>query len=128
MAAIAVTIRKRRKALKLTQDGLAQLIKVSGKTISNWETQKETPRSHNIPRIIEVLNIPDDEAQRIFFGGSKDEMERRLASEVDPQELDEILNQVRDEVERDASLLTVLRDLIAGRRGRRANGQSDSKY
>lgn len=50
-------IRKLREAKSLTQSGLAELVNVSDKAVSRWETGKGFPDFTLIPQLSEVLGI-----------------------------------------------------------------------
>ncbi|MBE7073791.1 MAG: helix-turn-helix transcriptional regulator [Clostridiales bacterium] len=54
-------IMNERKAKKLTQSGLAQLLYVSEKTISKWENGKGLPDTNTLPKLCEIFNISINE-------------------------------------------------------------------
>lgn len=61
------TLAKLRKERKLTQQELADLLHVTNKTISKWETNTTTPDIDTLKRISQVLNVPVD----VLLGNSK---------------------------------------------------------
>ena len=50
-------IESERKAKKLTQAKLAELIFVSEKTISKWENGKGIPETNSLPKLCEIFNV-----------------------------------------------------------------------
>lgn len=54
---IGAEIKEKRQALGITQEELAEKIKVSSKTISNWETGKTTPDSYNFLLLNDLLRL-----------------------------------------------------------------------
>lgn len=54
------TLAKLRKERKLTQQELADLLHVTNKTISKWETNTTAPDIDTLKRISQVLNVPVD--------------------------------------------------------------------
>lgn len=61
------TLAKLRKERKLTQQELADLLHVTNKTISKWETNTTTPDIDTLKRISQVLKVPVD----VLLGNSK---------------------------------------------------------
>lgn len=61
MSEIADKIRKRRKNLGLSQEGLAERLHVSPKTISSWENGKSAIKLENAKPLSDELKIPLDE-------------------------------------------------------------------
>ena len=61
------TLAKLRKERKLTQQELADLLDVTNKTISKWETNTTAPDIDTLKRISQVLNVPVD----VLLGNSK---------------------------------------------------------
>ena len=61
------TLAKLRKERKLTQQELADLLHVTNKTISKWETNTTAPDIDTLKRISQVLNVPVD----VLLGNSK---------------------------------------------------------
>ena len=61
------TLAKLRKERKLTQQELADLLNVTNKTISKWETNTTAPDIDTLKRISQVLNVPVD----VLLGNSK---------------------------------------------------------
>ncbi len=61
------TLAKLRKERKLTQQQLADLLHVTNKTISKWETNTTAPDIDTLKRISQVLNVPVD----VLLGNSK---------------------------------------------------------
>ena len=57
MNIIAERISKRRKELGLTQKELAEILNISDKTLSRWETGKQVPDALMIPEIAKALDI-----------------------------------------------------------------------
>lgn len=85
-----------------------------------WERQKERPRSSTIPKLIEVLQLSREDADRLFFGPTTEDRIRELVANSDPRELERAIAEIRTEIEHDAGFLGVLLDLLAGRRVRRS--------
>ena len=52
------TLRQRRKAIKLTQEQLAERVHVSRQTISNWETGRANPDYEMLKLLSDVLETP----------------------------------------------------------------------
>ena len=50
-----------RKRARLTQKNLADLIKVSLKTVQRWEWGERTPRLEEIKKLVEVLNVSEED-------------------------------------------------------------------
>ncbi|TQI67321.1 helix-turn-helix transcriptional regulator [Clostridium sp. KNHs216] len=63
---IGFVIARQRKEKSLTQKALADMLKVSNKTISKWETGEGFPDITILPALAEVLSITVDE----LLGGS----------------------------------------------------------
>lgn len=61
MSEIADKIRERRKNLGLSQEGLAERLHVSPKTISSWENGKSAIKLENAKPLSDELEIPLDE-------------------------------------------------------------------
>ena len=61
------TLAKLRKERKLTQQELADLLHVTNKTISKWETNTTAPDIDTLKRISQVLKVPVD----VLLGNSK---------------------------------------------------------
>lgn len=61
------TLAKLRKERKLTQQELADLLHVTNKTISKWETNTTAPDIDTLKRISQVLNVTVD----VLLGNSK---------------------------------------------------------
>ena len=61
------TLAKLRKERKLTQQELADLLHVTNKTISKWETNTTAPDVDTLKRISQVLKVPVD----VLLGNSK---------------------------------------------------------
>lgn len=61
------TLAKLRKESKLTQQELADLLNVTNKTISKWETNTTAPDIDTLKRISQVLKVPVD----VLLGNSK---------------------------------------------------------
>lgn len=61
------TLAKLRKERKLTQQELADLLNVTNKTISKWETNTTAPDIDTLKRISQVLNVPVD----VLLGNSQ---------------------------------------------------------
>lgn len=61
MSEIADKIRERRKNLGLSQEGLAERLHVSPKTISSWENGKSAIKLENAKPLSDELKIPLDE-------------------------------------------------------------------
>lgn len=61
MSEIADEIRERRKNLGLSQEGLAERLHVSPKTISSWENGKSAIKLENAKPLSDELKIPLDE-------------------------------------------------------------------
>lgn len=61
------TLAKLRKDRKLTQQELADLLNVTNKTISKWETNTTAPDIDTLKRISQVLKVPVD----VLLGNSK---------------------------------------------------------
>ena len=57
---IGAIIKKRRLALKLTQEDLASKLNVTPQAVSRWENEISLPDITLIPRISEVLNMSTD--------------------------------------------------------------------
>ena len=53
-------IRKARIAADYTQKQVAQNIKVSEPTVSDWENGKKLPSTKNLAKLSELLNVPSD--------------------------------------------------------------------
>jgi transcriptional regulator with XRE-family HTH domain len=60
MANFAQTLRELRSSRKLTQTRLAELLQVSPRVYSRWETGEVTPHFDTIVRIAELLNVSLD--------------------------------------------------------------------
>lgn len=61
MSEIADKIRERRKNLGLSQEGLAERLHVSPKTISSWENGKSAIKLENAKPLSDELKIPLNE-------------------------------------------------------------------
>lgn len=61
MSEIADKIRERRRNLGLSQEGLAERLHVSPKTISSWENGKSAIKLENAKPLSTELEIPLDE-------------------------------------------------------------------
>lgn len=57
MNTIGERIAHRRKELELTQDKLAQMLNISSKTVSRWETGKQIPDALSLLEIAKALNM-----------------------------------------------------------------------
>lgn len=90
---------KRRKALKMTQDELSEMIGVSTQMISNLETGKKAIRPENLLKICNALNISAD---YVLSGspakGAVDNIAEKLAH-LTPEEL-QIVNGLIDYMNR----------------------------
>ena len=63
-------IAERRKAKKITQEGLAEMLDISDRAISKWERGLSFPNVDNIPRLCEILEISVSE----LFCGERSDM------------------------------------------------------
>lgn len=68
MGTIGERIAHRRKELGLTQDKLAEILNVSSKTISRWETGKQIPDAVSLLEITKALNMTISEMYGIPQG------------------------------------------------------------
>ena len=56
-----MNIRKRRRALDITQLELAKQLGIKQQVVSNWESGRSDPRARDLPRIAEALHCTIDE-------------------------------------------------------------------
>ena len=63
-------IAEQRKAKKITQEGLAEMLDISDRAISKWERGLSFPNVDNIPRLCEILEISVSE----LFCGERSDM------------------------------------------------------
>lgn len=54
-------IKKLRAAKSLTQNGLAERLKINQSTVAMWETGKSMPNAALLPKIAEILGCTIDE-------------------------------------------------------------------
>lgn len=85
----------RRKALKLTQEELAEKIGVSTQMISNLELGKKAIRPENLINICSVLNISSD---YVLSGNKSDNLVDEIAKKLNNLDSDELkfINQMID--------------------------------
>ena len=69
MDTIGERIARRRKELGLTQDKLAEILHVSSKTVSRWETGKQIPDAVSLLEIAKALNMTISE----MYGTAQEE-------------------------------------------------------
>ncbi len=62
-------IADRRKKLRMTQEQLAQRIKVSKSAVAKWETNRGVPDRDNIAALAKVLDVSIEQLYRIKDGG-----------------------------------------------------------
>ena len=60
LKAMGLRIMARRKALRMTQEGLAEKLGVSTQMISNLELGKKAIRPDNLAKVCEILNLSAD--------------------------------------------------------------------
>ncbi len=73
----------KRKSLGLTQEQLADLINVTSKTISNWETWKSIPKSDNLDSLSKALRVSLVEIQAgKDLDGLDDETKELISQEL----------------------------------------------
>ncbi len=85
----------RRKALKLTQEELAEKIGVSTQMISNLELGKKAIRPENLINICSVLNISSD---YVLSGNKSDNLVDEISQKLNNLDSDELkfINQMID--------------------------------
>lgn len=64
---------RRRRAVGLTQEGLAETLRVERSTVARWESGKVAPQPWIRPRLAEVLQVSIDELSELLAVSSADE-------------------------------------------------------
>ena len=86
MNTIAERIVHRRKELGLTQKQLAELLHVSDKTVSRWETDKQIPDALTMQDIARALNISVSELYGVeamqVNVSSKSSLHKKIRKEI----------------------------------------------
>lgn len=117
---------RRRKALGLTQEGLAQLLAVERSTVVRWERGQSEPQPWTRPRLARALKISPDRLETLLTTGGPDgptAVPRQLPATVadftgraaELRTLTQMLDQAGDEAIREfldalAALAAELRD------------------
>jgi transcriptional regulator with XRE-family HTH domain len=109
MANFAQRLRDLRSARKLTQTRLAELLQVSPRVYSRWETGDVTPHFDTIVRIAELLNV------------SLDDLAGRTDSQAPPKIRNHELHRLYEKVDllpdEDQKALLVVLDSLVKRSG-----------
>ena len=137
MQAAMMYLRVLREGRGLSRPALEKRTGIDRKQIYRWERGENRPPASALAVMVEALDrdadvvqelLADDKATALdgerlakkLLGPSVDERVQQFIQSVDPEERDAILDEVRAEIDKDASLLVYLRDLLTGRRARRA--------
>ncbi|MBQ8857941.1 MAG: helix-turn-helix transcriptional regulator [Lachnospiraceae bacterium] len=85
MNIIAENIARRRKELGMTQKELAEILNISDKTLSRWETDKQVPDALMIPELAKALDMSIGEIYGIPEKTKKpiSEIEKDTSEEID---------------------------------------------
>src|ERR1041385_2582693 len=77
-------LKRNRKALDLTQAGLASQVGCSSETIRKIEAEERRPSAQIIERLAEIFNIPSNEQKTflLFARGNWSSMPREAITEV----------------------------------------------
>ena len=135
MQAAMMYLRVLREGRGLSRPALEKRTGINQKQIYRWERGDHRPPASSIALIVGALDgdvdvvqelLADDKATALdgerlakkLLGPSVEERVQQLIQAVDPAERDAILDEVRAEIDKDASLLVYLRDLLTGRRAR----------
>ncbi len=88
---IAEIIVTKRKEKNITQQELADLLFVSNKTISKWETGRGVPEITIIPKLAKVLDVSIDELLGEFDGGKEEPVVMQAKESVAVEERNNIV-------------------------------------
>ena len=93
---IGETIKVRRRAVKLTQEELAEKLNVTPQAVSRWENEVSLPDITLVPRICDELNISIDQLMKDFESRQADYLETKSVAEpLTQKKIDAIFGFVR---------------------------------
>lgn len=135
-------LRVLREGRGLSRPALEKRTGIDRKQIYRWERGEHRPPASQLAILVAALEGDGDILQQLLsdetatpgdgvrlakrlLGPSVDERIQQFIQEVDPDERESVLAEVRAEIDKDASLLVYLRDLLAGRRARLSDDQRD---
>ncbi|MBE5874279.1 MAG: response regulator [Lachnospiraceae bacterium] len=99
---IGETIKVRRRAVKLTQEELAEKLNVTPQAVSRWENEVSLPDITLVPRICDELNISIDQLMKDFESRQADYLETKpVAEPLTQKEIDAIFGFVRGQEKED---------------------------
>lgn len=99
---IGETIKVRRRAVKLTQEELAEKLNVTPQAVSRWENEVSLPDITLVPRICDELNISIDQLMKDFESRQADYLEPKpVAEPLTQKKIDAIFGFVRGQEKED---------------------------
>lgn len=99
---IGETIKVRRRAVKLTQEELAEKLNVTPQAVSRWENEVSLPDITLVPRICDELDISIDQLMKDFESRQADYLETKpVAEPLTQKEIDAIFGFVRGQEKED---------------------------
>lgn len=139
MPAISIYLRLLRGATDLSQEEAARRAQISSKTIIRWEQadNEHEPGISNLKRLVQVLGGSTKDALQLLVRDDLNEDDGRETAEkwlalsleerqridsvlasTSPDELTQIIDELREESHDDPSLVTLLRGVLLGLRAR----------
>lgn len=99
---IGETIKVQRRAVKLTQEELAEKLNVTPQAVSRWENEVSLPDITLVPRICDELNISIDQLMKDFESRQADYLETKpVAEPLTQKKIDAIFGFVRGQEKED---------------------------
>ncbi len=120
MCAVGGYLATLRSAAGLSQEGLARRLDIASKTVSVWETAKQTPSADILARALQILGGNPADVQRLFIEGETVEDGRRTAeawlmARTSPEDMATLANaKARPDADRIAAELEELARRIRG--------------
>lgn len=139
MPAISIYLRLLRGATELSQEEAAKRAEISSKTLGRWEKADNghEPGISNLKRLVQVLggstkdalqllvreDLTEEDGRRTaerWLALSPDDRQRidSVLASSSPDELTQIIDELREESHDDPSLVTLLRGVLLGLRAR----------
>jgi transcriptional regulator with XRE-family HTH domain len=114
-------IRWHRKRARLTQQELAEVIQMTSRSVSEWETGRATPSRDALAKLAHVFRISLDEFKQFINVDLSDEIDA-IVDQTPPDDLSAILSELRSEGEQHSGVAQALRNWLVGWRARNGDG------
>lgn len=116
-------IRRQRTAVRMTQQELADVIRMNNRSVSDWERGVTTPGRDALRKLARVFRVDLDEITSYLTDAQLAQIDA-IVEETPPDELSIILEEIRAEGEVRPDIARSLKDWFSGWRARGIGDQS----